>query len=83
MAIQNRDKPSDIVYVVADIDVTPPPPVTVSGTIRDSTNQPLGGVTVTFSNVASVVYGLDRQVQPAGARRIYGYSDAESLRVFV
>jgi uncharacterized protein (TIGR03437 family) len=55
VAIQNRDKPSDIIYVVVDVDVTPPPPVTVSGTIRDSTNQPLGGVTVTFSNVASVV----------------------------
>ncbi len=55
VAIQNRDKPSDIVYIVVDVDVTPPPPVTISGTIRDSTNQPLGGVTVTFSNVASVV----------------------------
>ena len=41
VAIQNRDKPSDIVYIVVDVDVTPPPPVTVSGTIRDSTNQPL------------------------------------------
>ena len=90
VAFQNRNSPTDFAYVTVEVDVTPPPPVTVSGTVRDSTNQPLSGVTVTFSDVSSVVTdstGKYSQQVPGGytgtaTPALSGYSFNPSSRAY-